>query len=311
MKILYGTKRKNIDVTNICFNKLFNNNIITIPSDDSIRIEYFSDPNFEKKKMIYLVFGRNIIEYNEDFIIQISLLNNAISSINAINQKCCPLVITDNGIIECNLSKIQSKLKLNYGSFLEELPEQKMVTRFLNGQEKVLEIGANIGRNSLIIASIVGSDNFVTLECDENIAKQLEENKNLNNFNFQIEVSALSKKKLIQKGWDTFQSDVVLDGFKPVNTITFNELKEKYNINFDTLVLDCEGAFYYILSDMPEILSNINLIIMENDYHNIEHKQYVDNTMIQNNFVKVYSEVGGWRPCFNSFFETWKRLDSN
>ena len=46
MKILYGTKRKNIDVTEICFNKLSNNNIITIPSNDSVRIEYFTDPNF-------------------------------------------------------------------------------------------------------------------------------------------------------------------------------------------------------------------------------------------------------------------------
>ena len=30
---------------------------------------------------------------------------------------------------------------------------------------------------------------------------------------------------------------------------------------FDTLILDCEGAFYNILKDMPEILDNINLII--------------------------------------------------
>ena len=57
------------------------------------------------------------------------------------------------------LYNIHSKLKLNYGSFYEELPEQKMAVRYLTGNEKVLEIGGNIGRNSLIIASILNSNN--------------------------------------------------------------------------------------------------------------------------------------------------------
>ena len=39
-------------------------------------------------------------------------------------------------------------------------------------------------------------------------------------------------------------SDELLPGYKPVNTITLEELNNKYNIEFDTLVLDCEGAFY-------------------------------------------------------------------
>lgn len=39
---------------------------------------------------------------------------------------------------------------------------------------KVLEIGGNIGMNSLVIASILNNDNnFVTLECNVNIANQL------------------------------------------------------------------------------------------------------------------------------------------
>jgi len=63
----------------------------------------------------------------------------------------------------------------------------------------------------------------------------------------------------------------LLNGYKWVKTITYDDLKLKYKINFDTLVLDCEGAFYYILMDMPEILKNIKLIIMENNYHNFSH----------------------------------------
>ena len=165
-----------------------------------------------------------------------------------------------------------------------------------------------IGRNSLIIASILhNNEHFVTLESDTDIANQLKENMQLNKMNFHIENSALSKRKLIQTGWNTIPSDTLQNGYKWVNTITLEELNSKYNINFDTLVLDCEGAFYYILMDMPEILNNINLIIMENDYLEISKKNFVDNILIQNNFKVDYVESGGWGPCLNNFFEVWKK----
>ena len=208
------------------------------------------------------------------------------------------------------LIKLHNKLQIRHGDFNSELPEQMMAIKHIKGHERVLEIGGNIGRNSLIIASLLNdSKNLVTLECDTDIAMQLTENRDINHLQFYIENSALSKRKLIQKGWDTIVSDELLPGYKPVNTITMEELYNKYNIDFDTLVLDCEGAFYYILVDMPEILKNINLIIMENDYHNFGHKLYIDNKLRQENFEVVHSEAGGWGPCRNNFFEVWKKKD--
>lgn len=133
------------------------------------------------------------------------------------------------------------------------------------------------------------------------------DNRDLNNLNFFVESSALSKRKLIQNGWNTIPSDTLLEDYIWVNTITFDELKSKYNIDFDTLVLDCEGAFYYILMDMPEILNNINLIIMENDYTKIEEKYYVDEILKKYNFYVDYIEVGGWGCCYNNFYEVWKK----
>jgi FkbM family methyltransferase len=199
-------------------------------------------------------------------------------------------------------------LRINYGTFGEELPEQKMAARYLTGNEKVLEIGANIGRNSLIIAALLeNTTNLVTLECDENIANQLTENRDINHSQFHIERAALSKRKLIQKGWDTKPSEVLEEDHKWVNTITLDELKAKYRIQFDTLVLDCEGAFYYILMDMPEILDNINVIIMENDYHDASHKEYVDKILTENGFHSDYREAGGWGPCYDRFFEVWTK----
>jgi FkbM family methyltransferase len=295
IKIYYGIFNNKIDVTNICFTTLNRNNIITIPRRDSNRAAYFSDPLPGTLKSIFILFNGVINHYDESYTIKLNLTNKTIDC-------------TNNKLVDLKTSNIHSKLKIRYGSFNEELPEQKMAVRYLKGNEKVLEIGGNIGRNSLVIASILQDQkNLVTLESDRNISEQLKQNRNINNYTFNIENSALSNKKMIQREWDTKVSDVLIKGWKWVNTITFAELKNKYNIEFDTLVLDCEGAFYYILQDMPEILNGINLIIMENDYWDINHKLEINRVLVENNFYVDYIESGGWGPCYNNFYEVWKR----
>ena len=52
--------------------------------------------------------------------------------------------------INDKIQSIHSRLKITHGTLDEEFPEQKMAVRYLTGNEKVLEIGGNIGRNSLI-----------------------------------------------------------------------------------------------------------------------------------------------------------------
>jgi len=288
MEIKYGIHNNYIDVTQICYSKLLKDNIISIPLCDHYRANYFSDPLVGVLKSVFIIYNNIITEYKDDCKVQINILDYTIDT--------------------TSISKIHSKIQLKHGNLYEELPEQIMAINYLQGHEKVLEIGSNIGRNTLVISNIIKDPTqLVTLESDKDIAKQLLENKELNNINFHIENSALSKRKLIQRGWETITSDVLLDGYKEVNTITLEELNKKYNIKFDTLVLDCEGAFYYILMDMPEILDNINLIIMENDYFEITKKEYVDNILLKNNFKVEYSERGGWGPCENIFFQVWKR----
>ena len=268
IRIYYGVENNHINVTNACMNMLKHGDTITIPSGDGNRAFYFTDPINGVHKKIFIVVNDATTEYDEFTTAIINLNDNTITTTNE-------HAIISN--INDKLSKIHSKLKMKYGSLNEELPEQKMAVRYLTGNEKILEIGGNTGRNSMVIASILQNDkNLVTLECDSEIATLLTLNRDANNLKFHIESSALSNRKLIQRGWDTTPSETLIEGFKWVDTITLENLKTKYDIEFDTLVLDCEGAFYYILMDMPEILNNITLIIMENDYYEISHKIYID-----------------------------------
>ena len=214
------------------------------------------------------------------------------------------------------LSKYQIKdflhmrrnLKMKNKDFDREVPEQIMAFIFISKNNKVLEIGSNVGRNSLIISSLLKeSSNLVTLECNPDISKLCQENRDINGLNFSIETSALSKKPLIQKNWDTIPSEILLPGYTKINIISWDMLCQKYKINFDTLVLDCEGAFYYILEDFPNILNNIKLIIMENDYHNIDHYKTIKNKLNDNGFKNIYTRNGGWGPCKSFFYQVWKK----
>ena len=296
MNCWYGNHKTNINVYAECLKRLQKNNIITIPAGDINRSLYFGDPIFGTIKHIYINnFENSIIEYDETHEIIIDLINKTIHT-NNINNAHDELI------------KIQSRLQLRHGKFEHEFPEQKMSVKFLTGDESVLEIGGNIGRNTLVISSILKDDTkLVSIECDIDNYNKLNENKILNGKRFHTELCALSKNKLIQKDWDTLPSDVLLDGYKWVNTITLQDFREKYKIQFDTLVLDCEGAFYYILLDFPEILENINLIIMENDYKDITHKNYINAELNKRNFYVAYIESGGWGPCKSCFYEVWKR----
>ena len=270
MKIYYGIIDNSIDVTNICIEKLLNDNIIEIPDGDVNRSNYFTDPLYGVHKKIIIEIDGVTNEYDEFIQIKIDTINNTIETIkkhfNIINNE-------NQNNIDNKIMNIHSKLKINYGSFNEELPEQKMVIRYLKGNEKVLELGGNIGRNSLIIASVLeNNNNLVTLECDKNIAKQLKTNRDLNNLKFHVESSALSKRQLIQQkpddpqslydtnhfchfNYHTVESDVLYDGYTVVNTLTFDEpdVKTFRNLTLATEALRIGGNVPCVLNAANEI----------------------------------------------------------
>ena len=224
----------------------------------------------------------------------------------------------DENFVNEKIMNIHNILKIKHGTFEDELPEQKMAIRYFSGNEKILEIGGSIGRNAMVMNYLQKEQNnignLVTLESNSSKISMLKENRDLNNLNFHIENSALSKTQIIQKGEQTFKhsNDKIPRGFNQINTITWEELNKKYNISFDTLVIDCEGAFFYILKESPEILNGVKIIIMENDYTKVNHKQFVDKTLLENGFYVDYTEplIGHDKYHFHfrqNFFEVWLR----
>ena len=204
------------------------------------------------------------------------------------------------------LSVIHDKLNIKFGSKFDEYPEQLLAVTFIQSTDRVLELGGNIGRNSCVISSILeDSSHLVVIEPNKEYMEKLTINRDNNNFKFNILPCALSSVPLIQNGFNTIPYDInypVPENWELVSTITYEDYDFK---QFNVLVVDCEGALYYILCDYPQLLDNIKTIIIENDFTILEHGNWVHIFFMGRGFKNVYQESGEWGFFYNNFYEVW------
>jgi|LauGreDrversion4_2_1035121.scaffolds.fasta_scaffold33619_2 FkbM family methyltransferase len=190
--------------------------------------------------------------------------------------------------------EIHKKLNFNYGLLTDEFPEQCMSIKYIKETDTVLELGGNIGRNSCIISSILNdSSRLVVFETNYYDYLKLQENRDNNNFKFNIENSAISKQNLYQKDWIVKPENeiFIINNWNKINTSNWSDIKNKYNhLNFNVLVVDCEGGLYYILKEEPNFLETFETIIIENDFTQVSHKLFVDEEFKKNNFNLIYNK---------------------
>lgn len=328
--IFYGAGPQYIDITDEAARRCFDGERIYIPRQEYLRSETFSDPFYGVLKNIVVFRGGDgdqltCVAYDHETPVRIELSTAEKRQLcigdrreeESDRIKIGSGASVEGTSIDERIAYVHGQLLFSGGSLQDEWAEQKMVAHFLNPRAKVLELGANIGRNTLMISSILENErDLVTLECDPISVELLRNNRYANNFHFHIEPSALSYRKLIQRGWETIPSDVILPDYTPVQTITFEELCEKYTIPFDTIVADCEGALYFILCDNDKLMTGINMVILESDYRAIGQKQGVEDIFRRYELEKIHSEpliadrsISDQFPdeCVRSFFEVWAR----
>tara|TARA_X000000950_G_scaffold93931_1_gene118248 strand:- start:487 stop:786 length:300 start_codon:yes stop_codon:yes gene_type:complete len=91
----------------------------------------------------------------------------------------------------------------------------------------------------------------------------------------------------------------------------------RYNIDFDTLIADCEGCVTSLLEENESILNNIKLIIIEHDFNKKNELDYFYKLMSKYNFTMVdkitKKSIGltNWKDGVQSdpiFVSVWKKL---
>jgi FkbM family methyltransferase len=312
------------------------NGILHTYKANIIKLEnYYKDNNYNINNLNpYINFDLNY--FNNKNKCNYKNIQKILDNLNKV-EDCIPLldinIININNVtydINNKLNILQKNILLKHQpghGFEEETIEQYMNVKYIKNFNKVLEIGSNIGRNSTIISYLVEDYNFVTIECRKDNYCKLLFNRNINNLKFNCINGVLGKNSLSYP-INSLNIETKTELSKNINdknkhlyekciSYTYDDIQNKFNLIFDTLVVDCEGAFYYILIDFPNMLDNIKLILIENDYENLEQYEFVKNKMINNklrcvetiklNIDKYIKNNENPPCCHNFFYQVWTK----
>lgn len=177
-----------------------------------------------------------------------------------------------------------------------ELSERVLIYHYLPTDAKVLEIGGGWGMVSREIRKKIPNKDIVIIEPHHERANNLIKDK------FNVFVGLISNTPLKYNGYlteNTFSMEK--ECFKDYksqtisNITTIQNLEKMYNIKFNALVVDCEGALPQIINDNPDILEQITYIQMEYDWGVNECTEF-RNMLIKKNFTSIKKLPLHWKP---------------
>ena len=148
--------------------------------------------------------------------------------------------------------------------------EQFLADKLILENDCVLELGARYGTVSCTINNkLINKDKQVVIEPDDRVWEALENNKKINNCNFNIVKGFLSNSKLDLTNTDDFGgygTTFIENNDTKISSYTMSDIKIKYNIDkFNVLVADCEGFLEVFFNENPTFYDDLRLIIFEAD----------------------------------------------
>lgn len=173
--------------------------------------------------------------------------------------------------------------------------EQCFCEMFIKENDVVLELGARYGTSSCAINSkLKNKSNQVSVEPDDSVWNALENNKKRNNCNFHIVKGFISNKKINLSNLESgYASRYELNNNSLIPCFTLNEIKKKYNLNFDVLVADCEGYLEEFFDQNPELYNDLRLLILEEDCKEICNYEKLELNFKKHGFKTIASHSFG------------------
>ena len=147
-----------------------------------------------------------------------------------------------------------------------EIVEQNLVKTYVKPDDKVLELGARYGSVSIVTNKILNdkSSHYV-VEPDSAVWECLKTNMILNDCNFNIIKGVISKKKLnvYQNNYSTYTYEPKVSCAEDEKSSV--ECYEIPKIDFNVLIVDCEGFFETFYNENKSFFKGLKTIIFESD----------------------------------------------
>lgn len=177
-----------------------------------------------------------------------------------------------------------------------ERPEQVLNAKFIHPNAKVLEIGGRYGVASGFINECLEENNktnHVVVEPDITVLNALKRNRKVNNSKFEIFNGTVSEQSLtlIPNGSATRSSP---DDASLIEFMTYNEIQNKYQIEFDTLIVDCEGFFETFLDAFHADMNKVKYIFLEYDFPTICNYDKIEGILTSMGFFIEYQQYSHW-----------------
>lgn len=192
-----------------------------------------------------------------------------------------PGPISHHGVrIDLEFECIEDEVRARFVRGSYESIERSLVDRYIPGNTDVIELGGGLGFISCILdQQITEERTHVVVEANEDLIPVLERTRSLNEASFVIEAAAYapeSNQTRFQKGSVvTAGKSVGSEAGETVATTNLRTIRDKYDIDDFTLVVDIEGGEYDLVDNESDILSeHCSLVLAE--IHDVTGRERAD-----------------------------------
>ena len=168
-----------------------------------------------------------------------------------------------------------------------EYPEQCLAHKFVESDASVLELGARYGSVSCVInKKLQDKTKQVSVEPDASVWTALERNIQTNGCSVNIHKGFVSKasRELVLMG---YASRTVPSSSSNNLSLSVEDLQNKYNLTFDTLVADCEGFLETFFDEHPFMYDQLRTVIFEADFPNKCNYPKIRAALKENGFREI------------------------
>jgi FkbM family methyltransferase len=146
-----------------------------------------------------------------------------------------------------------------------ELPERQLILKHLPSDSSVLELGGCIGVVSCLVNSLLTDrHSHVVVEANPFLIPFLERNRDVNGAKFSVEHCMVTRatEATLSLAADMDSSKAGDQGLS-VPTRTCENIEASYQLSFDTLIMDIEGAEREFIKENEFLFQKLKLIVVE------------------------------------------------